>query len=83
VAATPTVTTVLSAPATAAYYAARNHITASPIVSAVASPTRTERCTVEQSAYRQQGRAPVALYTIRGGGHTIPGGNVEVMHCYR
>jgi poly(3-hydroxybutyrate) depolymerase len=41
------------------------------------------RTTDEQSAYRQQGRAPVALYTIRGGGHTIPGGNVEVMHCYR
>jgi hypothetical protein len=35
---------VLSAPATAAYYAARNHITASPIVSAVASRTRTEEC---------------------------------------
>jgi polyhydroxybutyrate depolymerase len=64
---------VLSAPATAAYYAARNHITASPIVSAVASRTRTDRCTVEQSTYRQEGKAPVVLYTIRGGGHTIPG----------
>jgi polyhydroxybutyrate depolymerase len=28
---------------------------------------------VERTAYRQDGRAPVTLYTVVGGGHTVPG----------
>jgi len=62
----------LSAPDTAAYYARRNGITAAPITTptaaAAAGPTRVER-----TDYRQPGHQPVTLYTVHGGGHTIPG----------
>ena len=54
----------LSAPETAAYFAARNGITAPPTRSGTA---------VERTEYRQDGRPPVVLYTVHGGGHTIPG----------
>jgi len=51
----------LSAPETAAYFAARNGITEPPVV----TPDRID--------YRQPGHAPVTLHTVRGGGHTVPG----------
>ncbi|XVV14988.1 alpha/beta hydrolase family esterase [Actinoplanes sp. CA-131856] len=57
----------LSAPATAAYFAARNGITAPPSI------TELPATSVERTEYREPGRPPVALYTVRGGGHTIPG----------
>ncbi|WP_249998876.1 PHB depolymerase family esterase [Actinoplanes sp. M2I2] len=57
---------MLSAPGTAAYFAERNGITAPPTTAEVsASVSRTD--------YREDGHAPVRLYTLRGGGHTIPG----------
>ncbi|MET0495846.1 MAG: hypothetical protein ABW000_22185 [Actinoplanes sp.] len=55
----------LSMPETAAYFAARNGITAPPALS-----TTNE---VEITEYAQPGHPPVALYTVHGGGHTIPG----------
>ncbi len=65
---------MLSAPDTAAYFAARNGITAPP--QTVDLPHRTERAgrtSVSRTDYRQDGHAPVTLYTVHGGGHTIPG----------
>ncbi|WP_033342078.1 alpha/beta hydrolase family esterase [Catenuloplanes japonicus] len=57
---------LLSAPDTAAYFAARNGIAALPsTVDLTAELSRTD--------YREDGRPPVTLYTVHGGGHTIPG----------
>lgn len=63
----------LSAPQTAAYFAARNAITRPS--SATNLPHRTEsgKTSVTRADYRQDGRPPVTLYTVHGGGHTIPG----------
>lgn len=62
----------LSAPATGAYYAQRNGITAPPTITpvgtAAAGPTRVDR-----TDYRQPGHQPVTLYTVHEGGHSIPG----------
>jgi polyhydroxybutyrate depolymerase len=57
---------MLSAPETAAYFAARNGITAPPVTTE-AGPE------VSRTDYRQDGHAPVTLYTVHGGGHTVPG----------
>lgn len=61
----------MSAPESAAFYARRNGITASPVTRPLgadgARPTWTE-----STDYRQPGRRPVTLYTVHGGGHTIP-----------
>jgi len=62
--------TALSAPATAAYFAARNAITAEPTVHAV--PGGSGSTSTEVLGYRQDGRAPVTLVTVHGGGHTVP-----------
>jgi polyhydroxybutyrate depolymerase len=62
----------LSAHETAAYYAHRNGITSAPAVTPLTSaekgPTRVDR-----TDYRQPDRLPVTLYTVHGGGHSIPG----------
>ncbi|MFD9663563.1 alpha/beta hydrolase family esterase [Rhodococcus sp. NPDC059968] len=62
----------LSAQETAEYYARRNGITTAPtttpLVAAEAGPTRVDR-----TDYHQQDHPPVVLYTVHGGGHTIPG----------
>jgi polyhydroxybutyrate depolymerase len=66
--------TMLSATDTAAYFAARNGITAAPVT--VDLPPRAGqpgRTSVSRTDYRQDGLAPVTLYTVHGGGHTIPG----------
>jgi polyhydroxybutyrate depolymerase len=61
----------MSAPATAAYFAARNGITAAPSRAMLPSITGSDP-TVEVTDYRE-GRLPaVRLYTVRGGGHVIP-----------
>ncbi|MDW5325660.1 hypothetical protein [Plantactinospora sp. KLBMP9567] len=64
----------LSMPQTARYFAARNGITSAPVSTTLpkraGSPATTS---VERTEYRQQGRPPVVLYTVHGGGHTIPG----------
>lgn len=62
--------TALSAPDTAAYFARRNAITTSPTARLL--PTRSGPTTTEVLDYRQQGRSPVTLVTVRGGGHTVP-----------
>ena len=62
---------MLSAPETAAYFAARNGITAPPVTAGL--PAGDGRTTVSRTDYRQDGHAPVTLYTVHGGGHTVPG----------
>ncbi|MFI2423000.1 alpha/beta hydrolase family esterase [Streptomyces sp. NPDC018955] len=64
----------LSVPRTAAYFAARNGITGEPV--SVSLPKRAGsdgRTWVERTDHRQPERPPVVLYTVHGGGHTIPG----------
>ncbi|MEU8819919.1 dienelactone hydrolase family protein [Actinoplanes sp. NPDC048796] len=61
----------LSAPQTAAYFAARNGITAAPTTTKL--PAADAKTFVERTEYREPGHPPVALYTVHGGGHTIPG----------
>jgi polyhydroxybutyrate depolymerase len=64
----------LSAPDTAAYFARRNGITTAPVVSSL--PERhggRRRPRMEKTAYRATGHAPVTLYAVLGGGHTVPG----------
>jgi polyhydroxybutyrate depolymerase len=63
---------MLSAPETAAYFARRNGITAPPVTTALPSGSRA-RTTVSRTDHRQDGHAPVTLFTVHGGGHTIPG----------
>ncbi|WP_051133709.1 alpha/beta hydrolase family esterase [Nocardia paucivorans] len=58
----------MSAPDTAAYLARRNGITTTPVT------TRTEtRMPIVRTDYRQDGKPPVTLFTVEGGGHVIPG----------
>jgi polyhydroxybutyrate depolymerase len=61
----------LSVPATAAYFAERNGITASPSQELLPSLTGSESM-VELTDYRESGLPEVRLYTVRGGGHVIP-----------
>ncbi|WP_045741871.1 alpha/beta hydrolase family esterase [Actinoplanes rectilineatus] len=63
---------MLSSPQTAAYFAGRNGITTPPQTADLpaSAPGRTS---VSRTDYRQEGRPPVTLYTVHGGGHTIPG----------
>ncbi len=64
----------LSMPESAAYFAGRNGITAEPTCAVVPRRGRSPRRTwVERTAYEQDGRDPVVLYTVHGGGHTVPG----------
>jgi polyhydroxybutyrate depolymerase len=81
---------MLSAPETAAFFAARNGITAPPVTvdlppaddrpddrpavsRTTVSRTTVSRTTVSRTDYREDGHEPVTLYTVHGGGHTIPG----------
>jgi len=57
----------LSAPATAAYFAVANGISAAP------QSVTTPGTEVERTEYRQRDRPPVTLHTVHGGGHTVPG----------
>lgn len=59
-----------SMPETAAYFAAANGLDVAPTTAVVASDGAT---TVERLEYRADNRPPVTLYTVIGGGHTIPG----------
>lgn len=64
----------LSVPATAEYFARRNGITAPPVVTELpARSTGRRRSSMVETSYREPGHPPVTLYTVRGGGHTIPG----------
>jgi polyhydroxybutyrate depolymerase len=61
-----------SARETAAYFAERNGITVEPRISLVES-VGVDKMSVERLDYREHGHPPVALFTVHGGGHTIPG----------
>ncbi|WP_220501556.1 alpha/beta hydrolase family esterase [Microbispora sp. H10670] len=64
----------LSIPETAAYFAARNGITDEPVSRTLPKRAGSAGGTsAERTDYRQQGRPPVTLLTVHGGGHTIPG----------
>jgi len=63
----------LSAPATADYFAVRNGITVAPESRRLTPHAGNGRTTVERTDYRQDGHAPVTLFTIHGGGHVVPG----------
>ncbi|WP_298461542.1 PHB depolymerase family esterase [uncultured Cellulomonas sp.] len=68
-----------SAPATAAYLARRNGITGPPVTGAVEPPPGPARratgrgLRAEALTYARDGRPPVVLVTVHGGGHTVPG----------
>ncbi|ALE93940.1 hypothetical protein AOC05_03130 [Arthrobacter alpinus] len=61
-----------SAPETARYFAARNNITAPPLVSRLPHRAESGSTYVTLTSYAQQGRDPVKLYTVVGGGHVVP-----------
>ncbi|WP_225625926.1 alpha/beta hydrolase family esterase [Streptomyces werraensis] len=64
----------LSALQTAAYFAEHNGITDEPVSTTVPKLAGSDgRTSVERTAFQQQGKPPVVLYTVHGGGHTIPG----------
>lgn len=60
-----------SAPETAAYFAARNGITAAPKTTVLPHRPESGRTSVRLTRYEQPGLAPVALYTVVGGGHVV------------
>jgi polyhydroxybutyrate depolymerase len=63
----------LSAPATAAYFAARNGITTGPTVTRLPRPGDTGTTSrLTRYDYSAGGAAPVRFYAIEGGGHVIP-----------
>lgn len=63
-----------SAPETAEYLARRNGMTGEPVVTRLVTEGRRRAGTwVEQTDYREEGRRPVRLLTVHGGGHTVPG----------
>jgi polyhydroxybutyrate depolymerase len=62
----------LSARQTAAYFAARNGITAEP-ESRDLGHREGDRTSVERTDHRQDGLPAVTLYTVHGGGHVVPG----------
>lgn len=64
--------TGLSAPDTAAYYARRNGIGTPPVVERLPHEARSGRTSVTLSRWAEPGRPTVALYTVDGGGHTVP-----------
>jgi polyhydroxybutyrate depolymerase len=63
----------LSAPQTAAYFAARNTITQQPAVTNLPHREGSGKTSLTRTDYRQHGTFAVTLYTVHGGGHTIPG----------
>jgi polyhydroxybutyrate depolymerase len=62
----------MSAQDTAAFYARRNGITTAPTATPLASAP-SGRTQVDRTDYWQPDRLPVTLYTVHGGGHSIPG----------
>ena len=63
----------LSAPQTAAYFAARNAITQPPTATDLPHRAESGRTSVTRTDYQQDGKPRVILYTVHAGGHTIPG----------
>jgi polyhydroxybutyrate depolymerase len=65
--------TSLSAPQTAAYFAARNAITQPSSATNLPHHRESGKTSVTRTNYQQDGKLPVTLYTVHAGGHTIPG----------
>jgi polyhydroxybutyrate depolymerase len=66
---------VLSGPASAAFWVAKNQISATPRTSALADTSTTDGTTTDLMAYGATTEAgEVAFYRVNGGGHTWPGG---------
>lgn len=65
--------TSLSAPQTAAYFAARNAITQPFTATNLPHRGVSGKTSVTRTDYYQDGKLPVTLYTVHAGGHTIPG----------
>lgn len=64
----------LSATQTADYYARRNGITSAPTMTDVpADADARPGTTMRETKYQKTGRTLVTLYTVVGGGHTVPG----------
>ena len=63
----------LSAPQTAAYFAARNAITQPPAATDLPHRGESGKTSVTRTDYQQECKPPVTLYTVHAGGHTIPG----------
>lgn len=64
--------TGLSAPDTAAYYARRNGIGTPPVTERLPHDPGSGRTSVSLTRWAEPGHHPVALYTVHGGGHTVP-----------
>jgi polyhydroxybutyrate depolymerase len=62
---------VLSAYESAAYFARRNGISAAPVVESIPRES-SSRTSAERTQWRSDTGADVVLYTIQGGGHTVP-----------
>jgi polyhydroxybutyrate depolymerase len=62
---------VLSAPASAEYFARRNNVAAASIVERIPQQ-RSAATSVDRTSWRSAYGADVVLYTIHGGGHTLP-----------
>jgi polyhydroxybutyrate depolymerase len=62
-----------SATRTARYFAERNGITTEPTTAHLPKTTTADPTEVERTTYEAVGVPPVVLYTIHGGGHTVPG----------
>jgi polyhydroxybutyrate depolymerase len=62
----------LSVPDTAGYFAKMNGITTSPTVAYLPYRAESGDSSVFITRYRQEGYAPVELYTVINGGHVIP-----------
>ena len=63
--------TVLSTRESAAYFARRNGIAGAPVIERLAQKGST-RTSVDRAHWRSATGADVVLYTINGGGHTLP-----------
>lgn len=61
-----------SAPETAQYFASRNNITSAPSFTVLPHRHESGRTSVTATSFEQEGRAPVRLYTVAGGGHVVP-----------
>ncbi|MGW5170432.1 alpha/beta hydrolase family esterase [Streptomyces nodosus] len=62
-----------SADRTARYFAERNGITTEPTTTRLPKKTTADPTEVERTTYEACGVPSVVLYTIHGGGHTVPG----------
>lgn len=63
----------LSTTTMVARHAARNGITTPPTIVRLPHDPTPDPTRIELTEYRQDGHAPIALYSVIGGGHVVPG----------